>query len=1078
MQDQSGFWLSPQQKFAWRVEEAIGRPARTLGLISLDGNVEPARLRSAVDEVVSRHEALRTVFRRPAGMKMPLQMVLDAAQFDWEHRKISGLSPNEQQREIDSFFEAEQGFDGDSECAPGLRASLLELDHRRSVLLLSLSTLCADARSLQVLMNEAAAFYRGLQNDLPEAFRYVQFAQWQSDLLESDELDAKQGREFWTTQIANSLSASNLPSEKNPSGAPFQPQLLVVPVSTGLAGLVLSHFEPRSALLDGWQSLLYRFSGQNMLMTGFFADNREYEELQASIGCFGRTLPIVAGFESTFTFADVLRRTEDAVREAIARQEYFAPEAIGLDGELINFGYQDFSVTEDAGGVRFSLERVQVVSERFKLRLNVVRRGAELRLEFHYDAARFERGAVERIAGYYQNLLAAALASPATPVAHLPLLPEDERRQLLVEWNQTAAAYPADKCLHQLFEQQAARVPDRMAVRCGEQTLTYCELNERSNQLAHYLRQQGVGPDARVGLCLDRSTAMLVAVLGILKAGGAYVPLNADNPPARLKQQLEGAKALITQSKLAGQMPEFSGPTVLLDPKEDDGADELWANQPKSNPAVNTTPENLVYVIYTSGSTGVPKGVAVRHRNLVNYSDFISKKLALGRYPEGLQFATVSTLGADLGNTCIYPALISGGSLHILPHETATDALQFARYSSQYPVDVLKIVPSHLQALLESTSDEARKILPRKYLITGGEALTPKLLEKIACLNPACDMLNHYGPTETTVGSLTLELKSYDWKNAGLATIPIGRPIQNTQTYILDQNLELVPVGVTGELYIAGAGVSAGYLGQPEKTAERFLANPFSSDPAARMYRTGDLGRYGADGNIEFLGRGDDQVKIRGFRIELGEIEAVLAQHPAVKQAVVLARATDPNSNTDDKRLLAYVVLHREAAASSNGHNALSSEILRQHLQQHLPDYMVPQAVMLLVKLPLTANGKLDRQKLPGPEQAASQRAYVAPRTATEQAIAEVWAEVLRRDQSKISAEDNFFDLGGHSLLATQVVSRLRQRFLVEISMRAIFDRPTVSGLGEAVDQAQPIACEKEEIGITRAPREAYRASN
>ncbi len=1042
MQDQSGFWLSPQQKFAWRVEEAIGRPARTLGLISLDGNVEPARLRSAVAEVVSRHEALRTVFRRPAGLKMPLQMVLDAAQIDWEHREISGLSPNEQQREIDSFFEAEQGFDDDSECAPGLRASLLELDHRRSVLLLSLSTLCADARSLQVLMNEAAAFYRGLQNDLPEAFRYVQFAQWQSDLLESDELDAKQGREFWTTQIANSLSASNLPSEKNPSGAPFQPQLLAVPVSTGLAGLVLSHFEPRSALLAGWQSLLYRFSGQNMLMTGFFADNREYEELQASIGCFGRTLPIVAGFESTFTFADVLRRTEDAVREAIARQEYFAPEAIGLDGELINFGYQDFSVTEDAGGVRFSLERVQVVSERFKLRLNVVRRGAELRLEFHYDAARFERGAVERIAGYYQNLLAAALASPATPVAHLPLLLEVERRKLLVEWNQTAAAYPADKCLHQLFEQQAARVPDHMAVRCGEQTLTYCELNERSNQLAHYLRQQGVGPDARVGLCLDRSTAMLVAVLGILKAGGAYVPLNADNPPARLKQQLEGAKALITQSKLAGQMPEFSGPTVLLDRKEDDGADKLWANQPKSNPAVNTTPENLVYVIYTSGSTGVPKGVAVRHRNLVNYSDFISKKLALGRYPEGLQFATVSTLGADLGNTCIYPALISGGSLHILPHQIATDAQQFARYSSQYAVDVLKIVPSHLQALLESTSDEAEKILPRKYLITGGEALTPKLLEKIASLNPACEMLNHYGPTETTVGSLTLELKSYDWQKPGLATIPIGRPIQNTQTYILDQNLEPVPVGVRGELYIAGAGVTAGYLGQPEKTAERFLANPFSSDPAARMYRTGDLARYGADGNIEFLGRGDDQVKIRGFRIELGEIEAVLAQHPAVKQAVVLARATDPNSNTDDKRLLAYVVLHREAAASSNGHHALGSENLRQHLQQHLPDYMVPQAVMLLAKLPLNANGKLDRQKLPEPEQAASQRAFVAPRTATEQAIAEVWAEVLRRDQSKISAEDNFFDLGGHSLLATQVVSRLRQRFLVEISMRAILTDP------------------------------------
>jgi len=713
-----------------------------------------------------------------------------------------------------------------------------------------------------------------------------------------------------------------------------------------------------------------------------------------------------------------------------------------------------------------------VVSERFKLRLNVVRRGAELALQFDYDAARFERSAVERIAGYYQTLLSAALANPATPVSRLPLFSEAERRQLLVEWNQTAAPYPADQCLHELVEAQAARVPDRVAVHCGEQALSYRELNEQSNQLAHYLRKQGVGPDARVGLCLDRSTAMMIAVLGILKAGGAYVPLNADNPPARLKQQLEGAKALITEAKLAPQMPEFSGTTLVLDRDA-----QLWASEPKSNPAINTSPENLVYVIYTSGSTGVPKGVAVRHRNLVNYANFITKKLHLDQHPEGLQFATVSTLGADLGNTCIYPALISGGSLHILPHETATDPQQFANYASQHPMDVLKIVPSHLQALLQSSSEEAEKILPRKYLITGGEALTPKLLEKIASLNPSCEILNHYGPTETTVGSLTLELKNYDWKNAGLATVPIGRPIQNTQTYILDPNLEPVPVGVTGELYIAGAGVTAGYLGQAEKTAERFVPNPFASDPAATMYRTGDLARYGEDGSIEFLGRGDDQVKIRGFRIELGEIESVLAQHPAVKQAVVLARATDPNNNDEDKRLLAYVVLHREAAAANNGHAAVTPESLRQHLQQHVPDYMVPQAVMLLGKLPLNANGKLDRQALPEPEQEASQKAYVTPRTPTEQTIAEVWGEVLRRDPSKISADDNFFDLGGHSLLATQVVSRLRQRFLVEIPMRAIFDRPTPAGLAESVDRAQPLALETEEIAIPRASREAYRAS-
>jgi non-ribosomal peptide synthetase component F len=360
------------------------------------------------------------------------------------------------------------------------------------------------------------------------------------------------------------------------------------------------------------------------------------------------------------------------------------------------------------------VERVFVVSERFKLRLSVVRRESGMELEFQYDASRLERAAVERIAGYYLNLLQAAVANPETAVSRLPLLSENERRQLLVEWNQTAAAYPADKCLHELFEQQAARVPDRVAVRCGEIALTYRELNEQTNQLAHYLRRQGVGPDRPVGLCLEKSAETMVAVLGILKAGGAYVPLNPDNPPARLQQQLQGAAAVVTESKLAGQIQAAVGPegpthTIVLDRDR-----QLWASEPKSNPTSNTNPENLVYVIYTSGSTGVPKGVAVRHRNLVNYADFISKRLELEKYPEGLQFATVSTLGADLGNTCIYPALISGGTVHIVGYEMATDPRRFVEYVAKHPIDVLKIVPSHLQALVSSQSEDAGKLLPPK----------------------------------------------------------------------------------------------------------------------------------------------------------------------------------------------------------------------------------------------------------------------------------------------------------------------------------------------------------------------------
>src|SRR5881227_1345222 len=388
----------------------------------------------------------------------------------------------------------------------------------------------------------------------------------------------------------------------------------------------------------------------------------------------------------------------------------------------------------------------------------------------------------------------------------------------------------------------------------------------------------------------------------------------------------------------------------------------------------------------------------------------------------------------------------------------ATDPRGFADYVAKYPIDVLKIVPSHLQALLQS--EEAGKLLPRKYLITGGETLTPKLVEKIASLNPQCEVINHYGPTETTVGSLTLKLKDYGWKNTKLSSIPIGRPIANTQVYVLDQNLEPVPVGVIGELYIAGAGVTAGYLGQAEKTAERFLKDPFSMNPEAKMYRTGDLARYGEDGNIEFLGRGDDQVKIRGFRIELGEIESVLASHAAVKQVVVLAREDERG----DKRLLAYVVPNRDKAGEVN------NDALRSYLKQQLPDYMVPQAVIVLPKLPLTANGKIDRQALPEPEQAQA-KIYIAPRTATEEKIAEIWAEVLRRDKSQISVDDNFFDLGGHSLLATQVISRVRRILNLELPLRTLFESPSVARLAAEADKASSTVA-PEIPPIVKVPRD------
>ncbi len=659
-----------------------------------------------------------------------------------------------------------------------------------------------------------------------------------------------------------------------------------------------------------------------------------------------------------------------------------------------------------------------------------MRRKRQLHLDFLYDGSRLDSDAVGRVAGYLQRLLAAAVEKPETPVSRLPLLSVSERRQILERWNETAAAYPQEHSIHGLFEAQAERTPDHPALRFGDRQLTYSELNQRANQIAHYLRSQGVVPHALVGLCVDRSAETIVALLGILKAGGAYVPLNPENPAPRLAQQFAGAAALITELKFVDQMPQFGGLTLCIDRDE-----KLWGDQPVGDLKLDEDPESIAYVIYTSGSTGIPKGVAVGHRNLVNYSHFITRRLDLAAHPQGLQFATVSTISADLGNTCIFPSLISGGCLNVIPYEVATDANSFAEYNSKYPIDVLKIVPSHLKALLYS--EHGKELLPRKYLILGGETLSPRLVEQVVGLNCECEILNHYGPTETTVGSLTLRLKDYDWKQMTAASIPVGRPIANTEIYVLDKQLEPVPVGVVGELYIAGNGVAAGYLNQPERTAECFVSNPFVTDPNAKMYRTGDMARYQADGNVEFLGRGDDQVKIRGFRIELGEIESVLAKRAGVKQAIVLAKEDDRG----DKRLIAYV--------AADGEQAGSSDDLRNFLRQQLPEFMVP-SVVVLPKLPLTANGKVDRQALPSAE-TVTPKVYVAPRTTTEIAIAKVWAEVLGRE--KVSVDENFFDLGGHSLLAVQALGELEKVIGRRIPVASLFRGATVETLANLLTE-------------------------
>ena len=1066
----TGFWLSPQQERLWKETAHPSGSLRSQCVIRLGGALQASQLRSALGKLTERHEILRTMFVPHPGMKVPFQVVLDSCEPAWTAVDFSSYKDDDHNAQVEGLRRSEWNAAADLAQGPVLHAALAKLTDTSYRLVLTLPGACADAQSLRFLVAELACFYGGTQPTVPEEpLRYAQFAQWQKELIESEEESSVRGAEFWKQQ--GELATPVIPLQGKKGDFSLAVQSVAVPseIESKLRNLCGQWKIPVSdVVLSAWQVLSWRLAGQNTFITGVVYDGREYDELRQAIGLLAKTIPVETRIEGNLSLKDLAGHASQAVEKLMEWQEYFNP----ANHDDYAFAYEHISLPGklEMGGLQWGVESVRAVWERFGLKLVGVEQDGRLRLEFQFDNTRFAAEDVARWAEHFRVLLTAAVTAPETPVAKLPWLSAAQQKQVLVDWNRTAGDFPA-LCFHQLFEQQAVRTPARTALVSNGVSLTYAELNAQANRLAYHLRWLGVGPDSRVGLCLERSTSLIVGLLAILKAGGAYVPLQSDHPKARLARQLEGSVALLTEEKLLDSMPAFPGHVLALDRDA-----HAWAKQTVANPDVNIKPSNLAYVIFTSGSTGVPKGVGIEHRNLLNYTAALGSQLKLESFSEGLRFATVSALNADLGNTCIFPALASGGALHVIPYETATDARRFADYFTQHAIDVLKIVPSHLQALL--ASGEGAQILPRKYLILGGETLTRPLLEKILALragtSSGCELINHYGPTETTVGSLTLHLKDYDWQHSRAASIPIGRPLANTQVYVLDAEMNPVPVGVAGELYIAGAGVARGYLGQPERTAERFLRDPFAADSAARMYRTGDLARWLPEGVIEFLGRADDQVKVRGFRIELGEVEASLLQHPNVQQAVVLARpdaanGTIPgeNGNAGEKRLVAYVVPQTGFP--------LSVDDLRSHLKTLLPDYMVPSAVVLLEKLPLTSNGKVDRQKLPAPEMVAAAKPFVEPSTATEVALAAIWAEVLRKN--KISADDNFFDLGGHSLLATQVISRIREQLQVEVALRAVFEQPTLTGLAKLTDEAKSAAPDPAQATITRVSREAYRVT-
>ncbi|MDJ0505621.1 MAG: amino acid adenylation domain-containing protein, partial [Nostocales cyanobacterium LE14-WE12] len=776
---------------------------------------------------------------------------------------------------------------------------------------------------------------------------------------------------------------------------------------------------------------------------------KEFKEI---VGYFSNLTVLRVSVQENATFTELLAQVGKIVRQAQKHQDYpfswladkLQPQRDTSRSPLcqVSFAWQAQTWCE-AKNNSLHLQKSVLPMEPYllgqrggHLDLSLMVREAKGEIEpcWQYNTDLFEAVTIERMAKHFVRLLNSIVLNPQQPIFQLSMLTEVEQRQLLFDWNNTQADYPLDKCIHQLFEEQVERTPNAVAVVFEGQQLTYNELNCRANQLAHYLRKLGVKADTLVGISLERSLEMMVGLLGILKAGGAYVPLDPEYPKERIEYILShsDAKFLITSSQILESFPNHRAQVICLDTDKSDIAQE---NQ--NNPKSQVGAEHLCYVIFTSGSTGKPKGVQICHQSLVNFIH--SMKSEPGLTAQDCLVA-VTTISFDIHTLEIYLPLVVGAKLILASSQIASDGLGLAELIATHQATVMQATPATWRILLSPDWQGN----PKLKAICGGEALPRELADSL--LAKVGSLWNIYGPTETTVWSTTYEVKR-DRPNPRLDTPePIGRPIANTQVYILDSSLQPVPIGVPGELYIGGDGVARGYFQQPDLTAERFLSNPFL--PNSPLYKTGDLARYLSDGNIEYLGRIDNQVKIRGFRIELGEIETVLSQHTAVKTAVVIAREDE----TNQKRLVAYIIPKIEIISTPKEQNSLNVTELRQFLKAKLPEYMIPSAFVILESLPLTPNGKTDYRALPAPE-FQSQEQYIAPRNPIEEILVTIWSEVLKVKQ--VSINHNFFELGGHSLLATQLISRIRTNFSIEIPLRSLFTAPTIEELSQQIQQLQ-----------------------
>ncbi|MEH2110838.1 non-ribosomal peptide synthetase [Nostoc sp.] len=1051
------FPTSFAQQRLWFLDQlAPGNPFYNVSTaLHLTGSLNFTALKQTFNEIVRRHETLRTRFLMVE--QQPVQAIAPSLTIPLPLIDLRNFDSPERDTQVQQIVTQEAQHPFNLTTGPLLRVKLLQLDEAEYLLLLNLHHIVADGWSIGVLIRELGVLYKAFAEDklclmtsnsmstlLPELpIQYADFAQWQREWLQGVAANGTSPLQsqlaYWQKQL-DGISVLNLPTDRLRPAVPTYKgakQFLELPHSLTQALEALSSQEGVTlfmTMLAAFQTLLYRYTQQEDIAVGSPIANRNRSELEGLIGFFVNSLVLRTDFSGKATFRELLNRVREITLEAYSHQDLpfeKLVEELHPERDLsyhpffqVVFSLQNTPIeTLELSGLTLSLFEFDSKTAKLDLEFHLWQDLESLKGQMVYSTDLFDDKTITRMLGHFQTLLESIVANPEQRISDLSLLTVQERQELLIDWNNTKRDYPENKCFHQLFEAQVEETPDAIALVFDKQQLTYRQLNIRANQLAHYLKKLGLVPDVLVGICVERSLVMIIALLAILKAGGAYLPLNASLPQERLNFILEDAQVsiLLTHCSLAPLFKGGWGDLLSIVYIDKDWATITQHSQ--ENPTTCVTSDNLAYVIYTSGSTGKPKGVLLQHRGLSNLAKAQIEIFNLQPSNHILQFASLSF---DASIFEIVMALQTGATLYLAKKESLLPGqplLQLLREKAithaTLPPAVLAVLPTESLPALQT-------------IICAGESCTDDIVKRWC--NSQRRLFNAYGPTEATVWSTVAEISHIIEKP------PIGRPIPNTQIYILDKYLQPLPIGITGELYIAGEGLAQGYLNCPELTTEKFVPNPFNDKKGARLYKTGDLARYRPDGNIEFLGRIDNQVKIRGFRIELSEIETVLSQHQSVQKAVVIVK----ENVSGDKYLVAYIVPNVEMQNFSS--------LLRKFLKEKLPEYTIPKAFVVLDSLPLTANGKVDRlalTELDSPASRLRDKTFIPPRTPTESSLAKIWAEVLNIE--RVGIYDNFFDLGGDSLLTVRLLKQIHKQFENELPLSTLFLNPTIESLATAL---------------------------